>query len=76
MAGAVWCWEALYALSPVAALCVTEGSWPEEATPLTGVSCVFSLKVSGQEAAAAAAGEVPDAAQHPAVPSPEQTSPP
>jgi len=38
---------------------------------------VFSpLKVSGQKAAATAPGEVPDAAQHPTVPGPEQASPP
>ena len=76
--GAVWCWEGPYALSPVAALCVTEGSWLEETIPpLKGVCPMFSpLKVSGQKAAATAPGEVPNVAQHPAVPGPEQASPP
>lgn len=38
---------------------------------------VFSSRqVSGQKTAATAPGEVPDAAQHPAVPGPEQASPP
>lgn len=44
---------------------------------LKGACPLFSpLKVSGQKATATAAGEVPDAAQHPAVPGPEQASPP
>lgn len=75
--GAVWHWEGLCALSPVAALCVTEGSWLEEPSHLLkGVCPVFSpLKVSGQKAAATAPGEVPNVAQHPAVPGPEQASP-
>lgn len=34
------------------------------------------LQVAGQKAAETAPGEVPDAAQHPAVPGPEQASPP
>lgn len=47
------------------------------AVPGPAVSPAFSpLQVPGQEVAEAAPGEVPDAAQHPAVPSAEQDSPP
>lgn len=38
--------------------------------------CVVSLQIPGQKVAEATPGEVPDAAQHPAVPSAEQDSPP
>lgn len=43
---------------------------------LKGHAVFSSLKVSGQKATATAPGEVPDPAQHPAVPGPEQASPP
>lgn len=39
------------------------------------MSCVLSLQVSGQKAAAAAPGQVADAAQHPAVAGAEPAAP-